>query len=745
MKQQFRPMPGYQQSDNAGRGASQPQQFKPIVNFLLPGDSEQGDLQPPPPQPQLKREIVEVQDTVRLPSQHKKSVSSLAERVLHRLPGPAQHIGMAMLNRIRDPHPEEGYGEKPFNTQAFSCGWLPGLTLCTTLGVLSIAYAFSVARTGQPGLEIFFLLGLLLIFTPATIRLLSAEPTRFERIVIVCITGICLYIIKVQSSPLYFSFFDEFLHWRTADDIARTGHLYTNNALLPVSAYYPGLEIVTNALSSLSLLNTFYSGLVVIGMARLVMVLSLYMLNEQLLNSPRMAGLATIIYMGNPHFLLFDAQYAYESLALPLVTFVLCAMAPHQVVSLRLNRLEPVAPIVMFSKARHKWLRSDLRWITIITLFVLVAIAFTHHVTDFVLDGMIILWSMAYAFMRLAPLYRSYLARIALVGVLLSLIVIAIPGNPVVEYITSFMSIALNELGHIVTGTSSAKPLFRSYTGNPTPLWERTLTITSQLLVLLGLPLGLLCLWQRFRKNALSCTFGLLALCYPLVQVFRFTTAGSELVDRSAAFLFIPISTVLAIVITQFWPTYRLRWKQKFSISAVLVVMAIGGIVLGAGPSMALLPGTYMVSADSRSIEPEGIQAAIWVHDYLGTNNRLATDRINQILMGTYGQQRIVSSIEDKVDMSPIFLSPTLGPSELSILKSAQIHYLVADMRVTKSLPLLGFYYEEGEPGAFEHKSPVDPHVLEKLNAIGQINKIFDSGNIIIYDTGGLINAPEKL
>src|SRR5258706_420835 len=83
-------------------------------------------------------------------------------------------------------------------------------------------------------------------------------------------------IVKVMYSPLSFSGYDEFLHWLTADNITRTGHLFSENALLPVSPDYPGLEIVTNALSTMSSLSTFNAGIIVIGVARLVMILSLF-------------------------------------------------------------------------------------------------------------------------------------------------------------------------------------------------------------------------------------------------------------------------------------------------------------------------------------------------------------------------------------------------------------------------------------------------------------------------------------
>src|SRR5207253_960350 len=104
-----------------------------------------------------------------------------------------------------------------------------------------------------------FWLGLLIIFVPSVVRLISPTASRFERISLLCGVGIAFLIKKVMYSPLYFSGYDEFLHWRTADDIARSTHLFSTNSLLPVSPDFPGLEIVTNELSMLSGLSTFHA------------------------------------------------------------------------------------------------------------------------------------------------------------------------------------------------------------------------------------------------------------------------------------------------------------------------------------------------------------------------------------------------------------------------------------------------------------------------------------------------------
>src|SRR5205823_4106453 len=160
-------------------------------------------------------------------------------------------------------------------------GLLPVLTLTSTVGLFLVSFAYYISQYGTPVLEFFFLFGLLLIFVPNVVRLMSPAPSRLERIGLLCVAGICFYLVQLMISPLHFSGFDEFLHWRTADDIARIGHLFSENSMLPVSPYYPGLETVTNALSTTSGLSTFHAAIIVISAARLLMILSLFMLYEQ--------------------------------------------------------------------------------------------------------------------------------------------------------------------------------------------------------------------------------------------------------------------------------------------------------------------------------------------------------------------------------------------------------------------------------------------------------------------------------
>ena len=315
-----------------------------------------------------KRNPLVEQDTVLLMPARGEMVPLSHHKILRCLPKPVRLPLLRLLRRAVDPEPEAYYRDShalsPAGASFVSLGWLPLLTLTSALGMLLVAYAFHDLISGGSGWDTYFFTGLLLIFIPPLVRLISPAPSRFERIALVCMVGVACYLVKVMTSPLYFSLFDEFLHWRTVNDIADSGRLFSGNALLPVSPSYPGLEIVTSALASLSGLDTFTSGLIVVGFARLLMIMSLFALYEQVLKSSRMASIAVMIYMANPHFLLFDAQYAYEFLALPLSVFVLFVLSPHQKISVGLTRLKPMASFMILAKNHNKRLYNDLYSIT---------------------------------------------------------------------------------------------------------------------------------------------------------------------------------------------------------------------------------------------------------------------------------------------------------------------------------------------------------------------------------------------
>lgn len=604
-------------------------------------------------------------------------------------------------------------------SDAKSWGWLPALSLIGALGLLLVALANTGARNDAAWSESLFWMGLLVLFAPIASRLASSGPSERERIGLVAILGLGIYFVKLLHSPLSFTFHDELLHWRTANDILQSGHLFQDNPLLQVSALYPGLEIVTSMLISLSGLKVFSAGVVVIGLARLVLVLALYLFYKEISNSPRVAGIASLLYMTNPSFLFFDAQFAYESLAL---TF---------------------AALILWTTARRACVPdSDRTGLTWAALLGLGAVVITHHVTSYALVTFLMLWTMVafYGnhFKGWHQLSPGWITLLALVMVLTWLVYVA---NIAIGYLGSFLAEVVREIIRLIAREGSGRQLFCGLVGEVAPMWEQLTGYVSVILILLGLPLGLFQIWKRHRTNIVALALAAGALAYPVSQVLRFTPFGLQVAGRIPAFLFLAIAFVLAVGFLENRLSHRPDWTLSAAFSACVAVIFVGGVIIG-WPRWARLPGPYLVVADTRSIEPQGVAAAEWVRAFLGPDNRIAADRINGLLMVSYGEQRPVTASYDWVNVPAMFFSSELGAVEHAILQRGGIRYVIVDRRLSSGLPMAGVYFEFGEPNTFQHRTPIDLAALVKFDGLENVSRLFDSGDIVIYDVEVLVDGP---
>ena len=149
--------------------------------------------------------------------------------------------------------------------------------------------------------------------------------TARETLTLVIVFTVAEFLVTVCYSPAAFTYVDELEHWRSTLNVLQTGKLFTVNHLLPISPQYPGLEEVTSALTSITGLSVFTSGLIVAGVAHLLYVCLLYMLFREISGSCRVAGVAVLCYASNPHFASFDSMFIYQTLALPFLGLTLLA------------------------------------------------------------------------------------------------------------------------------------------------------------------------------------------------------------------------------------------------------------------------------------------------------------------------------------------------------------------------------------------------------------------------------------
>ncbi len=600
-------------------------------------------------------------------------------------------------------------------TEAGPWGMVPVLSLIVVAGLLAVAGANLGAINGATWADPLFFAGLLIVIVPIALRLLAEHPERRERLGLIVLLALALFACKVLRDPLQVGAYDEFLHLRTAEDIVRTGSVFSPNTLLGVSPFYPGLELVTTALSNMSGIALFDAGLIVLATARLVFALSLFMFFELISHSARVAGVGSLIYMTNPKFLYFDAEFSYETLALALAVFSLYLLA-------RRGHSEPA-----------RWLG-----LTVVLLLAVVAVVTTHHVTSAMLVAFLILWGLIAMLLRRRDQFRSKPGRIGAFAAAAIVVWTLVVATATVGYLAPAITSTVTEMVRLISGELDPRALFVSRAGDVAPLWERVVGSASAGVLLLLLPLGLVVAWSRFRASSIMIALALVAALYPATLAARLTSVGAVVATRTPEFIFLGLGLIMALGVAR--ATYRGRrgWLQIGAVSVMVSVLAVGGVIVGVAP-WARLPGPYLVSADGRSVEPEGIAAATWAREVLGPDNMMVADRVNRILMSAYGLQTLVTTYETSIPVRRLYLTPEIGPIHRQIIADGQIRYLVADQRLTTGLPVVGHYFDRGEEAFIgRRQNPLDPLLLSKFDLLPEVNRVFDSGNIQIYEVSGL-------
>lgn len=597
-------------------------------------------------------------------------------------------------------------------------GWFPVHSLVVALCLLLIATSNTAARSSAPWAEPVFWGGLIALYAPIFARLAAANVARRERIGLVVLLGLGLYMVKILHSPLYFSFHDEFAHWRTAQDIIETGRLFTGNPIIPASALYPGVEIATSALVKLTGLSIFNAGIIVLGLARLMLVLGLFLFFEQVSRSARVAGIATALYMANPNFVYFLAQFSYESLALPL------------------------AVVVLFAAVRRARTHGDGHLgLSFMVMVGLAGVVTTHHLTSFAVVGFLGLWTIVYLYgnrllRQPAPVEGERMdpGGLALLILVISLAWMVYVASLTLGYLAPVLSGAIIGIVKMIAGDAAGRELFKSSEGTVAPLLERLTAFGSVGLLLLGLMLGLYYIWRTYRTNPIALTLGVAALGYPATLALRFTPRGWEVANRSSEFLFLGVGLVLAIGIVEFLKSGSLQRLRPLHIPALVAYATgifAGGVIAGWPPNWRQ-PGPYQPDAVVRSINAQGIQAAEWARDRLGPGHHVGADQASMLMMGSYGEQRIMSTLSGGVDPGWIMFSPFINSVATKTLQSGDVEYLVIDQRLTELPDRAWRYYPDSDMNK----------AFAKFDRLARVSRVFDNGDIQIYDVGALAREP---
>src|SRR5271169_3872214 len=158
-------------------------------------------------------------------------------------------------------------------------GRLPEVALGMACATLIVAAAFAGARSSKSWATDLFWVGQVALYAiPAAFLLFRRSILRAEAFGIALLMPIATFLILAYYSPDQFRFIDEFQHVQTAQTILATHHLFHASTSLPVSPQYPGLEIITTAVVAITHLSITTSGMIVTGIAHVLVGLCLYFL-----------------------------------------------------------------------------------------------------------------------------------------------------------------------------------------------------------------------------------------------------------------------------------------------------------------------------------------------------------------------------------------------------------------------------------------------------------------------------------
>jgi hypothetical protein len=591
-------------------------------------------------------------------------------------------------------------------------GWSPAFAVVAGGALLIATAANALSRSGRGGSATLFWIAVLALVIVAVFRLASPIPTRRERLSIAVMVGMTLYLVKVLKDPFAFTYSDEFIHSFNALKVLETGSLLHDNPILPVTPQFIGLPTATSAVASLGDLHVFGAGVIVIGAARLVMMFGLFLLFEEITRSSWIAGLATVFYAANPNYLFFTAQYAYESLALPLAILVMAVVT--------------------------RWMHCEDRGVrrswAVVALILIGTVVMTHHMTAYALLAFLAAVSVVHALVaRRGKLPNPWpFGVFAAAATTAWLIFVA---SEAAGYLTFIFHRAAQATIETITRESPPRQLFTSESGEESADVERFIGLAAIGLITLALPFALQEVWRRYRRHPVGVLLAAAAICYPGVLMLRFVPGAWEVGNRSSEFLFIGVALMLALVATRISSSWR-GFAGRTAVTGAAAIIFAGGVIVS-WPADARTALPYRISAQGSALEPQGAAAARWAKENADAGTRFATDQSNSRLFVAQGLLAYTGSSPNVQDVISFSL---LDPFMVDVLKTGRIRYVVMDRRYIRDDRTVGYFFTS--PRA--KRSGIYPWTwYEKFERQRGVSKLFDSGDIAIYDVEGLRYDPK--
>jgi hypothetical protein len=339
---------------------------------------------------------------------------------------------------------------------------------------------------------------------------------------------------------------------------------------------------------------------------------------------------------------------------------------------------------------------------------------------------------------RLRPLLDGPALPALLIAVTAGLWFTLVAGGGTIAELGGVFTGAIKSVLAMVFGGTGSKAMFQG-SGRSNSLVARALALGSIIPLLVLIPLGLRRTWRGRHSSPLWRALALAAVLYPVTLGLRLTQAGTETSQRASEFVFIGLAFFAAVLVSELrWPR---RWFGRSAralwLTVVATVVFLGGLIVAQLPATRQ-PGSFLISAEARSVSPQGLAAARFAASSLPAGSRILTDRPNATLLGSYGDLNPVLGKIDGIPVERVFFGRRFDRTDRRVINDDAIDYIAVDSRLSGALPVIGYYFESGEPGAYTRKAPISASSLSKFRHLRGLSRVFANRTIAIYDTSGL-------
>jgi hypothetical protein len=593
---------------------------------------------------------------------------------------------------------------------------MSGVFLC------SVAYTASRQSTHPPAWA-FWVGSVLVVLSAAPQVVFSSRVGKGEASAVAALVALATYLIKFAYSPLALVFGDEFLHLQTAIALTDTGRLFTHNNGLPISPYYPGLELANTAISNVTGLSVVDSAYVLTAVLHVLLTSGLFALYHSLTGRPTRSLLAVVVYTTGGDYTFFNSYFSYETMGLAFVVLALWSL--------------------------HRALITERRrgaWILLTAVFSLI-VTVTHHGSSYFL----LVLALALVIAHLVCDRRILQAA---VPVLAFITVVVVVWDFVVASSTyAYISTAVRTL--LFPSPSSGVPLSPAVVAEtpgislnqPPPSGEPHVDLVIEYawaaILLLLLFAGMVAALRTVRagRRDVADIVSLLAGCSVVAFAVRAISpsGGGELGTRLLGFFLIfgalPVSGAL-LGIASLFPRHRHAIRSHAirntaSVGMLLGALQVGGIVSGWPPYFARLPAPELAGGRMRAINQAELAMSSWAENHMPAGSTIVADAATASLLGGYVNASVVAN----QFVAPFFLDRSLSADVLDGVMSAGPTYVVVNLTLIGAPILSGAALFPGDPFAGLYGPRfTDVAGLAKFRTYPWLREIYSDGGVEVFE-----------